>query len=392
MKKNTFYYLILSSLFSFAQKQLPIIKALTTKAIIIDGDQGKTEWTISPGVKPDIYSCYRTHETKWVTFRSDVDSLKMKIKPGTAVDFIVLLNGKDSCFTQIKSALPAITKKENRENRSDTIPFTLTPYNAICVKSIINNRDTLNLHFDVGSFEFRLTKDAILKKTKLLPNQADVLANKSKADYNQMENVYKIQMGNLIFDNPPLLTTNFTSQGMDGRFGWTIFEGKSVEINYDKNIIIIHSYLPKLQKGYTKSKIEFYQSFVCVNGSFNIKNKQYKGLFLLDTGSDLAIVLDSTWLNKNKFPQDLELVKTSTFKDPRGVVYENKVVVIPQFKLNGFELNHIPTHLLGSSNPTRMEINFLGNDLLKRFNIILDFENDNIYLKPNSLEKAPYIN
>lgn len=390
MKQTFLFFLLLFNFFSFAQKKIPIVKASTKQAFILDGNEGKIEWTLSPDVKPDVYTCFRTHETKWIVFHTDIDSFKVKVKPGTIVDFIVLLNGKDSCFTQIKSALTAQTARKNQINSRDTIPFTLTPYNAICVKSIINNRDTLNLHFDIGSFEFRLTKDAILKKTKLLSNQSDVLAGKSKADYNHIEKVFKIQLGNLIFNNPPLIPTNFTSEGMDGRFGWDIFEGKTVEIDYDKSIIVIHSKLPSLQKGYVKSKIKFYQSFVCVKGSFNINHKSYNGLFLLDTGSDLAIVMDSTWLNKAQFPKDLKLLKTATFKDPRGVVYENKVVLAPQFELNGFELSNIPTHLLGSSNPTRLEINFLGNDLLKRFNTILDFEKDLIYLRPNSLTNIPY--
>jgi len=47
---------------------------------------------------------------------------------------------------------------------------------------------------------------------------------------------------------------------MDGRFGWNLFEGKQVEIDYDRNLLIIHSALPKALKGYVRSKLNFMHS------------------------------------------------------------------------------------------------------------------------------------
>lgn len=178
---------------------------------------------------------------------------------------------------------------------------------------------------------------------------------------------------------------------MDGRFGWNLFEGKTVEINYDKNCLIIHSKLPKQMKGYVKSELEFMESFVCINGAIKIGSNVYPGLFLMDTGSDQAIILDKDWTARQQFPHDsLKLIKSSTLKDPRGVSYETKIVEMPCIKLNGFELRNIPTYMLSSRNPVGFEVNYLGNDLLKRFNMILDFKNDVVYLKPNGLMKLEY--
>ncbi|TAE73052.1 MAG: hypothetical protein EAZ85_08285 [Bacteroidetes bacterium] len=392
MKFFIVIYVLLSTSFLYAQSKLPIIKANSKKVAIKDGNVlDNNAWTLSPATKPDIYTCDRTRETKWVTFYTDIDSIKVKIKAGTTFDFIILLNNKDSCYTQIKSAIPKKDKTKKINNKSDTIPFILTKNNAIHVNSIINNRDTLNLHFDVGSFDFRLTRDAILKKTKLLAHQTEFMAGKAKPNYNQLEKVFKIQLGNVIFENPNIVPTGFTAHQMDGRFGWNVFEGKSVEIDYEKSIIIVHSKLPKNKKGYVKSKLKFIRSFVCVESNFIIKNKQYSGDFILDTGSNQAIILDSAWVMKQKFPQDLPFIKSSKLKDPRGVIYENKILLSPLLALNNFKVTNIPTSLLGSKNPLRFEINYFGNDLLKRFNTIIDFENDYLYLKPNSLMNLPYL-
>ena len=76
--------------------------------------------------------------------------------------------------------------------------------------------------------------------------------------------------------------------------------------------------------------------------------------------------------------------------NPKGVAFETKVVLAPLLTINSFELNNIPTLILGSKNPAGFEINNFGNELLKRFNMILDFKNDYLYLKPNKLANIKY--
>src|SRR5882762_6435935 len=78
-----------------AQSKLPVIKATSKSVSINDGGYlDKNAWTLSPQIKPDIYTADRTRKTKWVTFYTDIDSIKVKVKPGSVYDFIVLLNGK----------------------------------------------------------------------------------------------------------------------------------------------------------------------------------------------------------------------------------------------------------------------------------------------------------
>ncbi len=390
------FYLLISCICLFissinGQSKLPIIKATSKTVTINDGGFiDKDGWSLSPKIKPDIYTADRSRQAKWVIFYTDIDSIKVEVKPGTKFNFIVLLNGKDTCYTQIKSPISLEKPLKNIKRTQDTIPFTLTAFNAIHVKAIFNNRDTVNLHFDISSFDFRLTRDAVLKKTKLLAHQTEALAGTKAPNYNDIEKVFKVQMGNLIWNNPEFVVTGFTAREMDGRFGGNIFEGKSVEIDYEKSLLIIHSKVPKNTKAYTKSKLEFVHSFPCIKSTLSVKDKQYEGLFILDTGADKALFLDSLWVVKQQFPTDLPTIKITTFRDPRGVKYESKVVLCPAFSVNNYALSNIPATLLGSKNPTGFSINLLGNDVLKRFNTILDFQNDFIYLKPNKLMGMAY--
>jgi hypothetical protein len=51
-------------------------------------------------------------------------------------------------------------------------------------------------------------------------------------------------------------------------------------------------------------------------------------------------------------------------------------VEAPLLTIDGYALTNIPSWLLGSLNPADFEVNLFGNDLLKRFNMVLDFQND----------------
>lgn len=373
------------------QNRLPIINATSAQVAINDGGYlDKNAWTLSPKARPDIYTADRTRQTKRVTFYTDIDSISVNLKPGTSVDFIILLNGKDSCYTRISSAIPANPKIASAKNRHDTIPFILTTYNSIAVKAIINSHDTVNLHFDTGSFDFRLTKDGIRNKTNLLANQPDAIAGKVAPNYAKLAKINTIQLGNLFFTDPSVTVTGLTAHEMDGRFGWNLFEGKAVEIDYDKQLLIIHEKVPRKLVGYSKSALKFIRSYVCVTGEIPIENNVYTGTFLLDTGSDMALILDSAWVINQHFPTNLPLLKTKSFRDPRGVVYETKMVRLSLVRTTTLGLANVPAIMLGSKNPTGFSVNFFGNDLLKRFNTILDFKNDCIYLKPNKLTNLAY--
>lgn len=353
----------------FSQTALPVIKASSKKVSINDGGYlQKDSWFLSPAARPDVFTADRSRQAKWVLFYTDIDSIKVKVTPGSRFNFIVLLNGKDSCYTQIASAIPPTDKILAGTDRSDTIPFTLTLYNAIQVKAISNDTDTLNLHFDLGSFDFRIMRALLTKIKKPL----------------------KIQMGPLTWINPEPGATTLTAHDMDGRFGWNLFEGKIVEINYDRQLLIIHSKLPGLAKGYSALALSFIHSYLCIKASFAQGGTTYSGDFLLDTGSDAAMIADSSWTALHQFTSGLPVIRTKILHDPRGVSYETKTVLAPQMRIHNFTLTNIPAMVLPGPNPTGFSINFLGNDLLKRFNMVLDFRKDMVYLKPNLLFNTPY--
>ena len=375
------------------QSTLPLIKANSPNVAINDGGHvEKNAWSLSPRARPDVYLADRAKKPKRVTFYTDIDSISVNLRPGASFNFIILLNEKDSCYTRITSSKSVGSPLKQAQNGHDTIPFILTKDNAIHVKGILNNRDTLNLHFDLGSMDFRLIKSAVVGETNLLANQPDALAGKTKPDFDRLEKINTLQMGGLIWNNPTVGVATNAARDMDGRFGWRVFDGKVVEIDYDKSQLIVHDRLPKRREGYVRSDIKFIQSSFCVEAKIKTGGKHYTGIFLFDTGSDLAMILDSLWMSQQQFPRNLKIMKTLSFSDGAGRNYESSVVTVPTLRLNGFVLDTIPTSLLGYKSPGGLQMNYFGNDLLKRFNALIDLKNDHIYLKTNRLAGVPYLN
>lgn len=83
--------------------QSTVIKATSNKVSIKDGLKfSKDSWTLSPESKPDVYTTTASGKKK-ITFYTDLDSISFNVQPGKTYNFVILLNGKDSCQTQIKA-------------------------------------------------------------------------------------------------------------------------------------------------------------------------------------------------------------------------------------------------------------------------------------------------
>lgn len=235
--------------------------------------------------------------------------------------------------------------------------------------------DTLDLKFDSGTTGLLLTNDAIRNKTHLSSDE--------KADNT-------LQIGNLTWDSLRVYPVELSGQGTDGRFGWDLFDGKIVEIDYDKNLFIVHSRLSAISRQYSKFDIEYTHTLFCIQGELQVKNEKFKSRFLFDNGYQRTIMLDTSIMNEQHYPKDLEIIKKVIMKNGQGK--EIPVITVNNERLNlgKQKLLNIPVQLLTTGNPARFKTHILGNEVLKRFNTILDFQNNYVYLKPNSLLDQPY--
>jgi hypothetical protein len=263
---------------------------------------------------------------------------------------------------------------------SDTVAFKMNGQNNIYVKAVFNSIDTLNLNFDTGTTELVLINSVLKSKIKSAPKLYNTSYNLKIGNTNYQTKVYDAEL---------------TAHETDGRFGWDLFKNKIVELNYDKNIMVIHSEVPKSMtkdNKYTKLNIEFFKDLLLITSSIKQNGVVNKDLFLFDSGYQRTAMLDDDLLKQGKFPTDkMAFIKKVIMKGAQG----NEIPVITSnlqvLKIGKYKLKNVPVQQLTTRKPLKNKnIHILGNDVLKRFNTFLDLQNNIVYLKPNHLYKAAF--
>lgn len=396
----TFILLTFSAQFLYAQQKLPVLKAGKTTISIKEGNfEYKDVWIISPEVKPDVFVTNPFIGTKTVTFYSDIDSISFNVKPNKKYDFIILLNGKDKAYTRINtdtklnpSLEPKLfyTRLRDTKQVTDTIPFTLGMDSRIYLKGNVNNSDTLDFLFDTGAGSCVITSSIIDKKVKLTINGSQ--KNSGVDGVAVVGKSYKntFQINNLKWENVPLLSIDYQNPKFDVILGWVAFEDKIVEIDYEKKMMIIHHSLPELSDEYSKLDFKLIEGIPYVKLKLVVSGRESEGWFDFDTGSDGTLVVGQKFAAKNSF-HTMKQIGTAKSTGSAGKKIISKLVSLPKLKIGDFEMYQIPLSIQQQEIENVEHNENIGNKILKRFNTIIDFKNNYIYLKPNNLFYSPML-
>ena len=181
---------------------------------------------------------------------------------------------------------------------------------------------------------------------------------------------------------------------INGILGSSFFKKYLVEIDYEKKKIFLHKSkqkkLKKIAKDYVESSIEINKARPYIYLKTKLENEIFDLKLLFDTGLG-----DGLWLFEN------DKIKSNSifFIDYLGkglsgdifgkksrveeVVLENNVlkgVLVSYPDINYFDKTMIVDKRNGS----------LGGEVIKRFNWILDYENQKVYFRKNTLFDKPF--
>ena len=290
----------------FTQKKLSIIYASSTKVKIYEQYSQISNWHLNPKIKLDVFTTNKLIGAETIKFKTDIDSISFKIKPGEKRDFIVLLNGKDSCLTRIQSSTIKNLSKLKPEIH-DSIPFFINQYNTNYLKFVFNKTDSLIINFDTGATGVSFTTEAFKKKIKSNPKLYNTVYDLKIGKRNYKSKIHDIE-----------LAGNET----DGLLGWDVFDGMIIELDYDRNEMVLHSKMPRQisnNNNYSKFKIRYIKNNPYIEIEIiqsDIKNKNW---FLFDLGYQRTVMLDNDLLRENHFPTDkMEVIKKIIMHGTKG--------------------------------------------------------------------------
>ena len=392
---------------TFAENSfIPIVKANTELVSFREGKTlNKDAWTITPEEKLDVITTNKFIGTKIVSFITDIDSITFEVTPNNTYDFVVLFNGKRAktqinTFTNRKPTYPP--KKINKFVRLDKskngelakIPFTIGKDNRLYITVNVNDSEPLNFMFDSGANTNVINASSTKGKVNLkFDGQTQNSGSDGIATVKTSSN-NKIVSNDLQWNDMNFLSINYKETQFDGILGWTAFENKLVEINYDEKALIIHDStdsISSINSDYSKFEMKLLRGLPYFKGSIIINGKEKIGWFEYDTGSDWSLSLSHKFASENSLINTMKKVGTAYSSGSTGIVSENTIVLAPKIKLGEIEMYQIPIIIDKADAKGVRHNDILGNLLLKRFNAVLDFKNYQIYLKPNNNMHTPYL-
>ncbi len=381
MSKSILSTLLLCITFSTVMSQrIPVIIASSKVVDVVDGNHFKKGfWFIFPETNPDTYYVDFPLKKNTVKFITDLDSISVTINRNEQFDFIILLNGKDSCYTRIASRFSQLTPHKNTGRKRDSIPFYMKG-NRIYLKGTLNNSKPLDIQFDLGAGISNISYRSV-KKANITFDGKATLHNDQGSNEAPTSSANQLNIAGLRWDSLFFIQTKNMNRDEDLIVGNSLFQNKVIEVDYDKFILIICDTLTFTPQGYTRHEINLEQHRPIFKSTLNIDKKKYTDWFVFDTGNSGSMLIADGFSKKHNL--------WNQYKRIVGIGRRH-IVVIPEVKLAENVFRKVVVNALKPEDDNLNGYSIMGNKILKRYNFILDNQNGFIYLKPNHFMKEQY--
>lgn len=282
---------------------------------------------------------------------------------------------------------------------SVTLPMKMVGEH-IFIKIKVGNSKHLNFIFDTGAGGTVINLRTA-QSLKLMPSGFTPVKSAHSQDFTPYFTNNELKLAHLSVPDVRLLGSSLSHLEarsgitIDGIVGFAILKKYIVRINHDANRLELydkaHYQFPKNAKAYD---VSWWFPVPSIKASITLDNgEKVTGSFLIDTGASTSLILTTPFVNKHKLldkfnkklkhsSQGLTSTKTSNFK-----------ARLKQIKVGDFTFDNVPVNLSQSQRGLLASDKIdgiLGNGVLKRFNLILDYSNQKLILEPNRYFKNAF--
>lgn len=278
------------------------------------------------------------------------------------------------------------------------VPFTQLTGGIVIVKAMLNNfPDTLNFVLDTGSSGISLDSTTV-SELRLTPQSTDrtirgIAGIKNVPFlYNQKLKFPKLVVDSLDFHvNDYGILTAVYGERIDGIIGYSIFRKFIVKVNYDS------LYLDICTKGTIRYPRGGYLLKPTISNlpiqTLRVKDAvTINSRFLYDIGAGVCMMLSRDFVSDSAFLHKKRRLLTKEGEGVGGKI-DMHVTVIKEVKLGPFRFRSVPTYIFDDEfNVTQYPTlgGLIGNDILRRFNTIFNYDKRDFYLTPNSHFNEPF--
>jgi Aspartyl protease/PDZ domain len=307
------------------------------------------------------------------------------------------------CYAIIFSclAIPVVAQEEFIEPPSRklaSIPFTQLTGGIVILEAKLDNfPDTLNFILDTGSSGISLdSSTAEYLKLHTIPTDRTIrgIAGIRKVNflYNRSLHFPGITVDSLDFhiNDYSILTAVYGVQ-IDGIIGYSILSRYIMKLDYDSLRLTFSS------RGTFRYPRGGYLLRPAINmlvaQPMRVKDsKTINSRFLYDMGAGLCMLLSRDFVEDSMFVDKKKKFWTKEGEGLGGKI-DMELRVIKEVKLGPYRFRNVPVFVFEDEfNVTSYPYlgGLIGNDILRRFNVILNYAQGDIFLMPNSHFTEPF--
>ena len=281
---------------------------------------------------------------------------------------------------------------EPPSRRLTTVPFLQLTGGIIIMKALFAaSPDTLNFILDTGSsgisIDSTTAADLGLKPT---PSDRTIrgIAGIRKVSflYDRQLHFPGLTISHLDFHlNDYSILTAVYGERIDGIIGYSVLNRYIIKINYDSMMVSF----------WTKGTIRYPRGGYLLKPAINqlvsqaarVKDdKAINSRFLYDMGAGLCLLLSKDFIKDSAF---LRKKRKRFIKEGEGLggKIDMELTVITEVKVGPYRFRNVPIYIFEDvNNVTSYPYmgGIIGNDILRRFNVIMNYAQGDIHITPNS--------
>ena len=280
-----------------------------------------------------------------------------------------------------------------------TVPIKLLSGGVILVKATVNDYpDSLNFILDTGSGNISLDSATCVELN--IPTLASDKTIRGIGGirnvrflYNSRLNLPGVTTDSLNFHvNDYEILTSVYGVKIDGIIGYAFLSRYIVKLNYDTLQMEVH----------TQGEIRYPRGGHILRpslASIPVLTTRFKDAesmvnrFYFDTGAGLSFLLSEDYLRDSAVLGKKKKAPVVTQAEGLGGKMAMRLTTIRELRLGPYRFKNVPTFLFDDEyNVTSYPLlgGLIGNDLLRRFNVILNYRKREIHILPNRAFKEPF--
>jgi len=301
------------------------------------------------------------------------------------------------------------SKSQNPKNNFQSGEKIIIPFeyvnNFIIVDIFLHRKLPLKFILDTGAQHTIITKKEIaavlgleyVKEFKIVgaDMERELIANLITNVGLKIGNLEEENLQMLVLDEDYFLFEELTGLKIQGILGGNFLKKYVVELDYKKKKLIIHHpsfFKPNKKYNEIPLDINNEKPFVKSNLVFQNLDTLNESILLIDSGAGVTLMLESGENEEITIPENAVPGNIGTGLGGDLIGYFG---MLPEFSFGKYKLKNIPTNFQVIENDSIKQNLFqrnglIGNQILDRFKVIIDYRRDKLYLHPNKRLNKPF--